>query len=312
MDTAALHPVGATVTDLDLTTCAAALVDLLAEHGVLVLPDQEIDDAAFRAFLQAFGPLAFTPGETPLPGFPDLNVISNVGRATPPRSTFHVDTSYVARPPAYTALRAVAVPAQGGATQFTNQYHAFETLPPAMREKLAGRTIRHVVTGVAPGEAGAETEAEHPVLRRHPVSGRTALYLSTPARCVAVSGMSEAESRETVEYLFAHSTRADNVLRHAWSPGDLVIWDNACVLHRADHSGVVGDRVMHRGMVAGNVPVPAQHSTAATRSSNSSATPIPAASAIVATTDARANEQYSPASRNHGRPCGSIRKSNRP
>lgn len=257
-----LDPVGATVTGLPLHAVgpddAARLTRLLAERGVVVLPgQQDADDAAFLGFLRRFGEPTFTTGETPVPGFPDLNVVSNVGRDTPPRSSFHVDTSYLARPPAYTALRAVRVPARGGATQFSNQYRAHDTLPGALRERLAGRTVRHVVTGLAPEDAGAETEAEHPVFRRHPVSGRTALYLSTPARCVAISGMSGPESRETVEELFAHSTRDDNVLRHAWSPGDVVIWDNACVLHRADHSGVVGDRVMHRGMVAGPVPQPA-------------------------------------------------------
>ena len=61
--------------------------------------------------------------------------------------------------------------------------------------------------------------------------------------------MSEARGREIIEYLYLHSTTEDNTYRHAWSPGDVVIWDNGCVLHRADHSGVVGDRVMHRGMV---------------------------------------------------------------
>ncbi|SDG72085.1 TauD/TfdA dioxygenase family protein [Pseudonocardia oroxyli] len=258
MELVARQPLGATIHGLDVAAAdPALLVALLAEHGVLVLPRQSVDDAGFAAFLRRFGPLAFTPGETPLPDFPELNVVSNVGRTTPPRSSFHVDTSYVSRPPAFTALRAVAIPRVGGATQFTNQYRAHDTLPDGWRERLAGRRIRHVVTGVAPEAAGPETEADHPVLRRHPVSGRTALYLSTPARCVAVSGMSEAESRETVEFLFAHSTREDNVLRHEWSPGDVVVWDNACVLHRADHSGVDGDRIMHRGMVAGPVPVPA-------------------------------------------------------
>lgn len=262
MDQTALHPVGVTVTGLPLQRIGPAeseqLARLLAGHGVLILPGQaDADDTAFLSFLRGFGELTFTTGETPVPGFPDLNVVSNVGRTTPPTSSFHVDTSYVARPPAYTALRAVSVPAQGGATQFSNQYRAYDTLPADLRERLAGRTIRHVVTGLSPQDAGGETEAEHPVFRRHPVSGGTALYLSTPARCVAVSGMSEHESGEMVHRLFEHSTRDDNVLRHAWSPGDVVVWDNACVLHRADHSGVVGDRVMHRGMVAGGVTLAA-------------------------------------------------------
>ena len=256
MELTALKPVGVEVSGLSVgeldSERAGELRDLLAEHGVLVMPGQQVDDAAFVDFLRSFGELTFTKGETPAPGFSDLNVVSNVGRTTPPRSTFHVDTSYVRNPPAYTALRAVEVPAKGGATLFTNQYRAFDTLPAEVREKLAGRTIRHVVTGLDLDDDD-ETAADHPIFREHPISGRTALYMSTPKRCAAISGMEDAEAEETIGYLFEHSTAEDNTHRHAWSPGDVVIWDNACVLHRADHSGVEGDRVMHRGMVAGYV-----------------------------------------------------------
>lgn len=227
-----------------------ALKAQLAEDGVVVMRDAGMDDAGFVAFLRGFGPLTFTTGETAVDGFPDLNVVSNVGRTTPPKSSFHVDTSYVRTPPAYTALRAVTVPERGGETLFTDQYRAYETLDRELREHLDGRTITHVVTGVDPGP-GEETAAEHPVFRPHPRTGRVALYLTTPPRCAAISGLPDDEAKTIVERLFEHSTRADNVRRHAWAPGDVVMWDNACVLHRADHSGVSGDRVMHRGMVAG-------------------------------------------------------------
>jgi taurine dioxygenase len=249
-----LDPLGVTVTGLSLADVDPAAVEdlrcLLASYGVVVIPGQSTDDAAFAAFLKRFGQLAFTAGETPVDGQPDLNLISNVGRTTPPRSVFHVDTSYVRHPPAYTALRAVTVPAQGGETVFTNQYRAFETLPSSLRDRLAGRTIRHQVTGLDLG-SDDETAAEHPVFRPHPVSGRTALYISTPERCVSISGLADAEARATIEFLYGHSTTAPNTYRHAWSPGDIVMWDNGCVLHRADHAGVTGDRVMHRGMVSG-------------------------------------------------------------
>jgi taurine dioxygenase len=159
-----------------------------------------------------------------------------------------VDTSYVRNPPAYTALRTVRVPEHGGETLFTNQYRAYETLPADLRERLRGRTVRHVVTGVS-STGLPETQADHPVFAVHPISGRTSLYLSTPERCVSVSGLSDAESRTTIAFLYSRSTAEENVLRHSWSPGDVVIWDNRVVLHRADHAHVSGDRVMHRGMV---------------------------------------------------------------
>jgi taurine dioxygenase len=254
MNTVVFRPIAAELRSLSVTDLSAGSVaglrGLLAEHGVLVMPGQSIDDEQFVAFLRSFGDLAFTTGEAGAPGFPDLNVVSNVGRTTPPRSTFHVDTSYVRRPPAYTALRAVTIPAEGGETLFTNQYRAYDTLPGSVRDLLVGETITHVATGVSLGEDD-ETSAEHPVLRRHPLSGKVALYLTTPSRCRAISGMSDEVARELIAFLFEHSTREDNIYRHRWSPGDVVIWDNGCVLHRADHAHVVGDRVMHRGMVAG-------------------------------------------------------------
>lgn len=254
MHVTALQPLGAEVTDLVVGPLDAPTVeslrDLLAEHGVLVLPRQDVDDTSFEAFLRSFGDLVFTVGETPLEGHQNLNVISNVGRTTPPKSQFHVDTSYVSRPPAYTALRAVQVPDEGGATVFTDQYRAYDTLPEQVRARLAGRTVTHVVTGVDPGH-DQETSAEHPLFRPHPRSGRTSLYLSTPQRCAAVSGLDDEDAAATIASLLEHSTVPENTLRHAWSSGDVVIWDNGCVLHKADHDGVLGDRVMHRGMVAG-------------------------------------------------------------
>lgn len=255
MDAAVHEPLGVTLTGVRLQELTdeqvSGLTVMLAEHGVAVIPGQDLDDGEFAQLLHRFGEPAFATGETPVPGHPDLNVVSNVGRTTPPRSTFHVDTSYVCRPPRYTALRAVTVPAHGGETVFTNQYRAYDTLPPRLRERLAGRTITHVVTGLELGPDD-ETSAKHPVFRRHPISGRTSVYMSTPARCAAISGLAAEEADGLVAELFTHCTQADNTFAHSWSPGDVVMWDNACVLHKADHSGVVGDRVMHRGMVAGD------------------------------------------------------------
>ena len=254
MRTTVLEPVGAQITDLEANALdsdqAKQLERLLADHGVAVLRDQPLDDDEFDAFLRHFGDPVFTVGETPVDGHPDLNVISNVGLTRPPRSRFHVDTSYVRHPPAYTALRAVQVPAQGGQTLFSNQYRAYERLPDALRQHLEGRVVRHVVTGVDPGET-QDREAEHPIFRPHPLTGRVALYLTLPDRCAGISGLDAAEAAELIGELYERSTQADNLYRHVWAPGDLVIWDNGCVMHRADHDGVVGDRVMHRGMAAG-------------------------------------------------------------
>ena len=233
---------------------AEAVRAALGEAGVAVIEGADVSDDAFVAFLEALGPLTFTEGETPLAGQPKLNFVSNVGRARPPRSVFHTDTSYVARPPAYTALKAEQVPEGGGETVFTNQFHAYDRLDDATKARLQGARVLHRVTGV---ETEGETETWHPLLRRHPVSGRTALFLSTPERCVALELADGSRDDALVAELYAHSTDPAHEWRHRWRPGDIVIWDNRCTLHKADHSAVVGDRVLHRGMVAGEAPLAA-------------------------------------------------------
>ena len=238
----------------------ARIRDALAAEGVVVLRDQDIDDDAFVRFLEGFGPLTFTRGETPLPGRPELNFVTNEGRTTPPRSVFHTDTSYVSEPPAYTALRAVTLPEAGGETVFANQFLAHDTLPANSRDALAHAEVLHEVTGVDPGE-GQEVRTWHPLLRRHPVSGRTALFLSTPERCTAVRvrgrEMDGAEARALIRSLFEHSTAPERLYRHRWRAGDILMWDDRCTLHKADHTAVSGIRRLHRGMVAGERPIAA-------------------------------------------------------
>ena len=253
LDCTALSPLGAVVTGLRADALDELEVHqlrvLLAQRGVVVLPGQYIDDGAFLRFLRSFGETVFTTGETPVPGFPG----PQPGQQRGPHPAAPLDVSHRhqlrAKPPAYTTLRAVEVPGRGGHTLFTDQYAAYETLPPDLRHRLDGRSITHVVTGLDL-DAAQETQAVHPIFQVHPLSGRTALYLSAPQRCAAITGMSARQAAATVSWLFRHSTHDANVYRHAWSQGDVVMWDNRCVLHRADHAGVVGDRVMHRGMVA--------------------------------------------------------------
>jgi len=258
MDVRPLFPFGAELAGSNATAItpddADAVRLVLANHGVAVIRNQRGTEADFSAFLRQLGPLTFTVGETPVAGQPMLNLVSNVGRKRPPRSVFHTDTSYVRQPPAYTALRAVTLPQSGGETLFSNQYHAFETLPSKVKLRLSQAQVLHRVTGLTLAEDD-EQQTWHPLFRRHPISGRTALYLSTPERCQAISGLSTAEGQRAIRLLYKHSIRPHRLYRHRWQPGDMVIWDDRCTMHRADHSNVVGDRVLHRGMVSGEVPV---------------------------------------------------------
>lgn len=256
-DLVPMEPFGVRVSGLAVGelgwTEVARLLDALAEHGVVVMTDSRPEaadaDERFWGLVTSLGEPMFTVGETPLDGFSMLNVISNVGRETTPVSNWHVDTSYVDQPPSYTMLRAVEVPEKGGATLFSDQFAAWDTLSDDLRSRVEGRTVRHVVTGVEPGE-DQQHEAEHPLVRPHPRTGRPALYLTSAKRCASVRGLDDDDASALIDELIEHSTSAENVLEHRWRPGDVVVWDNNRVMHRADHSAVVGDRVMHRGMVA--------------------------------------------------------------
>ena len=253
-----LYPFGMTATGLDVRTLTQPESDTLklklADNGVIIIRDQPVDDSEFVTFLKQLGSLAFTTGEKPVEHQPMLNVVTNVGRTQPPKSVFHTDTSYVSRPPAYTALRAIRLPQVGGETLFCNQYRAFDTLPHWAQLRLSRVKVLHAVSGLTLA-AGEEQQTWQPLLRRHPVSGRVSLFMSTPERCLAVSGLSKKEGQRVIRLLYKHSIRPSRLYRHHWQPGDIVIWDNRCTMHRADHSQVVGDRILHRGLVSGETPI---------------------------------------------------------
>ncbi len=252
-----LKPFGAEIEGLTVGAAASDVADELrttiAHHRVVVLRDGDAGDMTLVDFLTALGPLTFTHGETPVVGAQMLNCVSNIGRSVPPRSVFHTDTSYAAAPPAFTALRAEMLPSTDGATLFSDQVAAAARLPLRVRDWLAGRSVAHRATGVP----DAALPVRHSLFRRHPLTGEVTLYLSTPERCTDLSGVDAATSARVIAALYRHSIRPSRLYAHRWRRGDVVIWDNRVTMHRADHDGVVGDRVLHRGLVAGETPLPA-------------------------------------------------------
>lgn len=252
-----LFPFGTAVSDLHIKDIRSAsplfteLARLVAASRVVVFRGQTLDDAAFVRFLKGFGDLTFTEGETPVDGAPDLNVVTNIGRLTPARSTFHTDTSYAPRPPALTALRPVVLPSSGGDTLFSDQVRAAARLPEKARRFLMGRTVLHGAAGLD----GQSQTTRQPLLRRHPITGEVSLYLSTPKRCSELEGVDAPTSERIIAALYRHSTRVNALYRHEWKPGDVLIWDNRVSMHKADHDKLTQDRLLHRGMVCGEVPL---------------------------------------------------------
>lgn len=252
----ALAPFGMEVSGLDIQSISASstfdeLAQLIASSRVVVFRDQILDNSSFVQFLRGFGELTFTEGEKPVENAPDLNIVSNMGRQTPPRSVFHTDTSYMPRPPSFTALWPVILPANGGDTLFSDQVQAGAILPEKVRNFLMGRAVLHAATGLD----GQLQTSRQPLFRRHAVTGETALYLSTPKRCTELSGVDAQTSHRILGALYRHSIRASRLYRHIWKANDVLIWDNRVTMHRADHGNVTEDRVLHRGMVLGEIPM---------------------------------------------------------
>ncbi len=146
-------------------------------------------------------------------------------------------------------------------------YGAYDTLDDRVKRLIAGLSAVHDLDysrrragayGMSEEQLASTPPAAHPLVRRHPESGRNALYVGH--HCSGIEGVSESESRELLETLMNNATAAENIYPHHWTAGDLVVWDNRCTLHCATPFDAASERrVMYRAVVKGEPVVPAQH-----------------------------------------------------
>lgn len=245
---------------LDVRTVArdewARLDDLFVEHHVLVFPDQELTPEDQLAFASLWGPLVRHP-YAGMAEYPELIELTNVGKERDLNQHWHSDMTYEAAPPKLTMLYARATPSIGGDTAFANQELAYNDLSDGLRATLDGLHALHTADAVAAvyGRDRADApRAVHPVVRTHDQSRRRSLYLSRLFTRQLV-GWTRAESAPLLEYLFEHSARPEYQARHRWHTGDLVMWDNRCLLHFAVHDHADDEpRTLHRCQVAGPEP----------------------------------------------------------
>jgi len=239
-------------------------------HAVLIFPEQHLDDAQQIAFSERFGPLERLISERL--GRPEIAAISNLDRkcSVVPEghkldlllkgNTFwHTDSSFKRVPAKASLLSARALPSAGGETEFADMRAAYEALDGAARTRLEGLAAIHdyhysqgLIGGldVLSGEEWAALPAvPHPVVRIHPATRRASLYIGRHAK--EVVGMGESEGRALLEELLTFACRPPRVYLHCWEVGDLVLWDNRCVLHRGHEWDRREPRVMHRTTVAG-------------------------------------------------------------
>jgi alpha-ketoglutarate-dependent taurine dioxygenase len=243
------------------------------EHHVLVFPDQNLTREEQYAFTANFGDIEPHLGRIPnSKRFGVAHVISNldgdgkpVDRSFSPVSNYrwHTDKAYYAVPPMMTALHAVEVPPEGGDTEFANTEMGYAALPEETKRQIAGLRVvfqwgasgRERSGGPLPDAAIRQRPpVDHPLVRTHPETGKRALYLGNHASHVL--GMPEADGVALLEQLLEHTTKPRFTYAHRWRRGDLLIWDNRCLLHRAVANFEMGRyrRILHRSVVRGTVP----------------------------------------------------------
>lgn len=267
-------PLGADIRRVDLRevddATFAAIRDAWHEHSVLRFRGQDLDDDALVGFSRRFGKLDMAPtgrGGRPFDASrPEIAILSNIvvdgkpiGALGNSELVWHQDMTYEDLPPKASLLHGIEVPQIGGETSFYSLYRAYEALPQALAARIEGLTCKHDATRTSAGtlRAGYEESysneerpgAVHPLVVRHPATGRTALYLGRRPNAWIV-GLSDAESDALLDELWAHIEAHDFTWTQVWQAGDLIIWDNRCTLHRRDQLDPVLRRLMHRTQVS--------------------------------------------------------------
>lgn len=244
-------------------------------YSVTVIRNQSLTPAQQLTFAARFGELEINAFNAyALEDHPGVLKVSNIEHNGRPigyadaGSHWHSDMSYTATPPRCTMLYAVEVPeADGkpvGDTLFASGGAAYDALPDAMQDKIQGLSATHRFAAkergfgkpvaLTPEQIAKYPDVTHPIVRTHPKTGRECLYVNR-GECVGIPGLEPKEALPLIEKLATHFISPPFIYRHKWQVGDLLMWDNAAVQHRAikDYD-LPQRRLMHRVTVNGSAP----------------------------------------------------------
>ena len=232
--------IGATVHNVDLAALDdetfAEIHDAWMNHLVLFFRDQALTPEQQIAFGERFGRLHAHPAADYAHNNPVLMVVHTDKNSTRNNgSGWHTDVSSEAEPPLGTILHLHEVPSQGGDTLFANMYAAFEALSPPMQQFLSTLSAVHMLdyNALYGREAHRENpRAVHPVVRTHPVTGHNALFVN-PGFTRKIEGLTAAESKALLDFLFAHASQPRFQCRFQWQKHSLAMWDDRCTWHMA-------------------------------------------------------------------------------
>jgi taurine dioxygenase len=277
------EPLGAEVSGIDLARPVSdaafkRIEEAFHEHCVLVFRNQRLTPEAHTGFSRRFGPLlVHVLRQHNDPQVPEVLVLSNIVENGKPIGIqdggqyWHTDLSYTAEPSRCSLLYAVEIPFENGValgdTLFVNTCAAYEALPEAMKERLAGLKATHSYTAryqrmqkrglrddLDEDQKKSVPEVVHPVVRTHPSTGRKCLYVNE-GFTVGIVGMPKDESDALLAGLYDHVTDPRFMYRHRWQVGDLLMWDNCSTQHNAVANYAPHQRRhMRRTTVRGSVP----------------------------------------------------------
>jgi len=264
-------PIGAEILDVDLDEVDDDLFrsinDALLKHQVLVFRDQSFSEAGQLAISNRWGQIRShvmkrgTPSERP-----ELLVLTNLDAQGKPKGThpdpgsapWHTDGSWTTRPSIISMLYALEIPPTGGDTLFADMYGAYESLALEMKTRIAHLKAFHdldyarILGGarehLSDEQLKAAPAVEHPIVQKHPETGRPVIYLGEYGRDIL--GLQEDEGRALIRDINSHATQDQFVFRHRWRHHDVVVWDNRCTLHRVTDFDFANDRrIMRRSTV---------------------------------------------------------------
>uniref|UniRef100_A0AAU2A848 TauD/TfdA family dioxygenase n=1 Tax=Streptomyces sp. NBC_00093 TaxID=2975649 RepID=A0AAU2A848_9ACTN len=264
--------IGARVSGVDISkpldeVQVAAIREALNVHKALVFDEVDLDDEGQQAFVRHFGDLTTAhPTVSAVDGAPNvLPVDSERGRAA---NHWHTDVTFVLNPPQASTLRSITIPPYGGETLIASSAAAYRDLPEPLRQLADNLWVEHTndYDYAVPDEDLDEQQAAqraqftsinfrtaHPVVRVHPLTGERGLFIGGFAQRIV--GLSVSESRKILDILQAYVTRPENILRHRWSPNQLVLFDNRITQHYAIDNYDGQPRRLHRVTIAGDIPV---------------------------------------------------------
>ncbi|MEJ0018205.1 MAG: TauD/TfdA family dioxygenase [Acetobacteraceae bacterium] len=233
-------------------------------YQVLCFRDQRLSKEQQIAFTEQFGTLERHIARNRGSDNPLVHTVSNLGADGKPSGKvgsqeWHTDKSFRPEPSLATILHAIVMPPDGGDNCFADMYAAYEALDDGERAALDGVRVVHSWElsqqkhgrTATPEEIADAPPMHHPLVRVHPDTGRKCLFMGVHASHFDAMPMAEGRER-----LAAHATQDRFVYRHRWRSGDLLMWDNRCLLHRADANFDAAHfpRVLHRTCLRGTAP----------------------------------------------------------